>query len=404
MSQDDAGRQLRLLVVASTFPAHAGDSTPGFVRDLAEFEAEHFETHALVPMVPDALAMERDGRLLIRRFRYLPRRWETLAHGAILENLKARPSRWLQVLPLILAEAVALRREVRRFRPHVLHVHWLIPQGLAACLAAPRVPRVVTTLGGDVYALNGWLMRLVKRVVLRGCAGVTAMNEDMRQRLIHLGAPEARTHLIPMGAVVDTMREASAGTERHGGRILFVGRLAEKKGVDVLLRALQDLDPSLPWQIDIVGDGPLRAELQKLAKSLGSRVTFLGALPREDVARALASCDVFVLPSVTARSGDQEGLPLVLLEAMGAGCAIVASRLPGIKDVIDDERTGLLVTPSVSEELTRAIDRTLTSPSLRTQLGAAAQQASEAYSVEAIGRRHVELLHQVVEEEQRGTR
>jgi hypothetical protein len=143
-----AKRSPRLLVVASTFPSRRGEGTPGFVWDLAEQEAGRFETIVLVPRVGDAPARERAGSLEIRRFRYFPRRWEDLADGAILENLRARPLRWLQVLPFLAAEAFALRRLIAEFDPDVLHVHWVLPQGLVAALAAPRRRSVLTAHGG----------------------------------------------------------------------------------------------------------------------------------------------------------------------------------------------------------------------------------------------------------------
>src|SRR5215468_753196 len=167
----------RLLVVASTFPASAEDGTPAFVRDLAAYEAREFDTVVLVPRVPGAGRAAPAGELTVRRFRYFPRRWEDLAHGAIIENLRSRRSRWLQVLPFFVAEMWALRRAVREHRPDVLHVHWMIPQGVAALVAARRVPWVVTTLGGDVYALRDPVSRRLKGAVLRRARAVTTMNE-----------------------------------------------------------------------------------------------------------------------------------------------------------------------------------------------------------------------------------
>ena len=140
----------RLLVLASTYPVASDDGVPGFVRDLAQAEAEEFDTLVLVPRVPGAALREEAGGLSVRRFRYFPRRWEDLADGAILENLRGRRSRWLQVLPFVLAESLALRRAIRTYRPDVLHVHWILPQGAAALLAARKLPWLVTTLGGDV--------------------------------------------------------------------------------------------------------------------------------------------------------------------------------------------------------------------------------------------------------------
>lgn len=183
----------RLLAVASTFPGRWGEGTPAFVWDLAEQEARHFDTVVLAPMVPGAPRRERSGPLEIRRFRYFPRRWEDLADGAILENLRARPSRWLQVPLFLAAEAVALRRLVRAFDPDVLHVHWVLPQGVVAALAVPGRRWVLTAHGADVYALTGRLGSALKRTALRRAAVVTVPNQDMRHRLVQLGGDPSTT-------------------------------------------------------------------------------------------------------------------------------------------------------------------------------------------------------------------
>src|SRR5574341_499403 len=107
--------RLRLLVLASTWPAWPGDGTPAFVYDLTQFEAQHFDTLVLVPRVPGAPEVETVDGMRVRRFGYFPRRWEDLADGAIIENLRGRPSRWLQVPPFLLAEVLAIRRAVQEY-------------------------------------------------------------------------------------------------------------------------------------------------------------------------------------------------------------------------------------------------------------------------------------------------
>lgn len=386
-------RRLRLLVVASTFPASAEDGTPAFVRDLAMYEARDFDTLVVVPRVPGAARTETADGLTVRRFRYFPRRWEDLADGAIIENLRGRRSRWLQVLPFFAAEIWALRQAIRAHRPDVLHVHWIIPQGVAALVAARTVPWVVTTLGGDVYALNDPVSHRLKGAVLRRARAVTTMNEDMRGRLVGLGAADATTEVLPMGADVDTIRVAGAGIARDAGRILFVGRLVEKKGAGVLLAAARTLAGRPGWTLDVVGDGPLRGELERYAAGLS--VTFHGAVGRQRLSAAYARAQVVVFPSVPAASGDQDGLPVALLEAMAAGCAVVASRMPGIDAAVVDRVSGLLVPPGDAVALAGALGELLDDAALRDRLGAAGATRAEGFSVDALGARYCALLRKV---------
>lgn len=386
----------RLIVVASTFPNSDQDGTPAFVRDLVQVEARAFDTLVLVPRVRGTGGTEERDGYTIRRFGYFVPRWEDLADGAIIENLRAKPSRWLQVLPFLVAETWALRRAVRQHQPDVLHLHWIVPQGVAALVAARRVPWLLTTLGGDVYALKDPVSLRLKRWVLRRARLVTTMNEDMRSRLIDLGAAAEAVHVLPMGADVDTVRAAGGAVDRVPGKILFVGRLVEKKGAGVLLDALRELAAQTdmpPWSLDIVGDGPLRAELTRQADGLP--VTFHGALGRERLAAAYAGAEVVVFPSVPAASGDQDGLPVALLEAMAAGCAVVASQLPGIDAAVEDHRSGVLVPPGQPQALAGVLRELLGDADLRARLGDAAAIRADAFSVHALGKQYCELLSKV---------
>ncbi|GAA1963163.1 glycosyltransferase [Nocardioides panacihumi] len=382
----------RLLVLASTYPGTPDDGTPAFVRDLAIRESEAFETLVVVPRVPGAPATEQEGALTVRRFAYFPRRWEDLARGAIIENLRSRRSRWLQVLPFFVAESLAVRRAVREFRPDVVHAHWIIPQGLVLALVAPRVPRIVTTLGGDLYALRAGVLQRLKAWVVRGSRAVTVMNEEMADIVRELGGRDVR--VSPMGADLSAFRD-SAKVARGTGpalRLLFVGRMVEKKGLGVLLSALRGLD--VPVSLTAVGDGPLRAEMERQAGGLDVR--FVGQLGRADLARAYAEADIVVVPSVAAASGDKDGLPVAMLEAMGSGCAIVASDLPGLNEAVVDGVSGILV-PSGDPDRLAACLRDLEADRERVGgLGSAAAERAESFSVERVGDRYVDLLTSVL--------
>jgi colanic acid/amylovoran biosynthesis glycosyltransferase len=381
---------LRLLVIASTFPAFEGDGTPAFVSDLAKYEARHFETLVLTPRVPNAPAIEqRDQRLRIERFPYFPKRWERIASGAIIENVRADRTNLIQVPALFGAEALAVRRAVRTFRPDVVHAHWIVPQGIVAIAAARSVPMVLSTLGGDIYALRGRFWDRVHSAVLRRAAAVTTMNREMRDRLLELGAPADRTHVLTPGTDIRLIRTAGNDVDIVRGRILVAGRLVEKKGIQVLLEAVRQLRTD-SWSLDVVGDGPWRNRLELAAEGLPVR--FLGQLGRENLGRTMHEAEVFVVPSVPAASGDQDGVPIVLLDAMAAGCAIVGSRLAGIDEVVEDGRSGVLVPPRDVAALAGAIDTVLSDERMRSALGQAASRRAEDYDVDAVGARFVELI------------
>lgn len=383
----------RLLVSASTYPARIGDGTPSFVRDLAVGLADRFAPHLLVPAVPGGPAEEAADGITVTRYRYFPRRWEDVADGAILENVRSRKSRLIQLPFLIAAQWRGVRREVRRRRPDVIHAHWIVPQGLVARIAAPTVPLVVTTLGGDLYALNDPISRALKRSVLRHASVVTVMNADMRERAIALGADADATHVLPMGAQVAQFAEAATGrADRLADgpvRLLAVGRLVEKKGFHLLLESLAQIG-SEGWSLTIVGDGPQRSTLERAAAGLP--VTFAGQLTREQLTRADAEADIAVFPSVRAASGDQDGLPVALLEAMASGCAVVVSDLPGLAEAVEPEVSGLVVPTGDVAALTEALNRLVADRAATVAMGLAAADRALRFDVSAVADAYATLL------------
>ncbi len=379
----------RLLVLASTFPADAQDGTPAFVRDLAVVQATEFEVLVLVPSVPGAPREEWIDGVHVVRYRYFPRRWEDLASGAIIENLRARKSRYLQVVPLLLAQWLAIRRLRRSFRPDLLHVHWIIPQGVAGYGLMRRVPSLLTSLGGDLYALNGRLPTALKRAVVARARYVTTVNADMRDRVIALGAPAEKVRVLPMGVHADAFGRSAAG-DRRPGRLLFVGRLVEKKGLTHLLAAAAALPSTVNWTLVVAGDGPLRQDMEHQAADMP--VEFAGQLGREQLSEHYRRSSIVIAPSVAAASGDQDGLPVALLEAMAAGCAVLASDLPGLNDVIEDGVSGVLVPSGDVPALTAQLQRLLTDDQFRERLAAAAPDAVQDFSMASIGARYNEIL------------
>ncbi|WP_062381016.1 glycosyltransferase [Demequina pelophila] len=387
----------RLLVLTSTLPAREGDGTPGFVSDLSRELARDHEVRVLAPAVPGAAESETLADAVeVRRYRYFPRRWEDLADGAILENVRARRSRLVQVPFLLGGLAAALRRELRDFRPDAIHAHWIIPQAAVAAQFAGHVPTVVTTLGGDLYALEGSLAVAAKRRALTHARAVTVMSADMRDRAIALGADPATTHVMPMGARLRTLAgdepEQAPATRKHPVELLAVGRLVEKKGFDVLLDAIGRLRART--HLTIVGDGPERARLEQAAARLP--VTFAGTLSREDLDAQYRRAAVAVVPSRRAASGDQDGLPVAMLEAMGAGLPVVGSDLPGINEALEAGRSGVLVPPGDAGALARTLEVLVDDPELRTVLGAGARARAQEYTVEAVGERYRRLFADVL--------
>ncbi len=155
--------------------------------------------------------------------------------------------------------------------------------------------------------------------------------------------------------------------------ILSVGRAVEKKGFDILLRALAALPESLHWRFVHIGGGAELPPLKALAKQLliENRITWLGAINQTEVLANYQSADVFALACRVTADGDRDGLPNVLLEAASQGLACISTRISGIPEFFDDEN-GLLVEPENPDMLATALIQAIESPELRDRLGEAA--------------------------------
>jgi len=385
-----------LLVLASTFPVHPNDGTPAFVLDLAKREAMRFNVTVLTPRVPGAAGREVIEGVSVVRYPYFFKRYEDLADGAILDNLKARRSRWLQVAPLLAGLALAIRKQVKLLRPVAIHAHWVIPQGLIAAVVAPKVPLIATTHGGDIYALNQKPLLALKKWVFAKSARITTVNRQMRDRLVALGIPSEKIAVLPMGVDTQAVSKIVKDVVTIEGQLLVVGRLVEKKGIGYLFEAIRGSSLQSRLKVKVIGDGPLRVELEGLAAGLP--VEFLGQRGRDEVLRAIAESQLMAIPSVTADSGDQEGLPVTLLEGAAGAIAVVASRLPGIDEVIEHGVSGLLVEQRDAVGLASAIERLLDDHELRNRVASGIAKAATHYDLSVIGEAYCEQIDLAIRE------
>lgn len=357
------------------------------MHDLSRRLTNDFEVHVLAPSTPGAAAHELMDGVHVHRFRYFLRRFETLANvEGFLPALKTRPWQIL-LLPFFLsAEVWSLGRIARRYNVSLIHAHWIVPQGLAVWLAALlwrlEQPVVVTCHGADLFAFNKSRVFLyLKRKVLQKAAAVTVVSKAAAQQAIELGAQRNSLFVYPMGVDLERCFTPASDVEREPATLLFVGRLNRKKGVHVLLRAMALAREQMPHiKLEVVGYGPDEAALKKQAADLAivDSIKFHGAVHQDALPGFYRRATCLVFPSVVAPSGDQEGLGLVPIEALGCGCAVIASRLPAVADTIEDGRTGWLFEPDNSRDLTDKIVYVLQHP-LENQQSAVAGRAQVLY-------------------------
>ena len=216
------------------------------------------------------------------------------------------------------------------------------------------------------------LFRSLNRAVLRRCSRPTVVSSRVDQQVKSL-VPGVSTETISMGVSVSAFRPDRRSTslrERIGGepQLLFVGRLAEKKGAVYLLRAMPMIVRRFPnAKLALIGSGPEEDAIRREIKELGleTHVVQLGKVAQERMPDYMASADVFVMPSVVAASGDTEGLPVVLMEALASGTPVVCSDVGGVSDLIKHGETGLLAREKDADNLGRQCIAMLDDEALR---------------------------------------
>ncbi|AFC85995.1 glycosyltransferase [Frateuria aurantia] len=388
----------RLLVLASTYPRWRDDHEPGFVHALCSRLVDDFEIVVGTPHAAGAAREEIMDGVHVFRYRYAPEVWQTLVHGGgIVANLRRHGWKLALVPGFLLAQCWQAARLRRRFQPALIHAHWLFPQGLAAALAAPAA-YAVTSHGGDLYGLRGAIFRLVKARVAQKARALAVVSRAMRAPMQALAGPAGRIGVLPMGVDLAGRFHPDPALPRRG--LLFVGRLVEKKGLDVLLRALPAVLRQRPGlDLTVVGEGPMRGPWQALTTSLGlaGRVHFLGARRSDELPEFYRAAEVFVAPFVRAASGDQEGLGLVLVEALGCGCPVVVSDLPACADVHQGMEGVLTVPPGDPEALAANLILALQiRERLQTAVLAAQPLLRARFGWDAVASRYAEWLRRAM--------
>jgi glycosyltransferase involved in cell wall biosynthesis len=278
----------------------------------------------------------------------------------------------------------ALHQHIQAFNPDIIHAHWLLPNGLPAWVMSriSGIPLVVSMHGSDVaMAERNSLFRGIARQIFVHSRMNTACSGDLHHRALQLGAVPAVSHVLPYGVAVDAFDPNSSDrawvAERFGiapdaPLLVAVGRFVYKKGFHTLIESLVDLRTTNPnVRLLLAGYGDLHDEYIRRANELGvtDLVVMPGQLLRDDVAKAIASADVYCVPSVHDESGNVDGLPNALLEGMAAGRAVVASDVAGIPDVIRSGEHGMLVPEGDASALARAIAGLIESPATAQRLG-----------------------------------
>lgn len=375
---------MKIAVLTSSYPRFPGDGTAPFIMAFCEgLSALGHDVRVSAPYDPEVIPDE-NNKVHVNWFKYIwPDKWNVIGHARSLRaDVRLRPIAYILLPFYILCAALSLIRNINLQRADLIHVHWILPNGLAAMFASilKGIPYVVSLHGSDMYlARRNKLFRSISRMIFHRAGGVTACSPELLQAALEMGAPECSI-LLPYGVDTEKFNPEQSNPQIRGSfnsnhdevLILSLGRLVYKKGFNILIDSIPTVVKAEPKvKVIIGGDGPLKVELADQIELLemDRYIHLAGSIPWDEIPEYLASGDIFVLPSIRDKYGNIDGLPNVLLEAMSSGKPVIASDIPGVKNVLEDGLTGLLVPSGDSTELSRAIIALVENPSLRKKLG-----------------------------------
>ena len=365
------------MVLTSTFPRWNSDREPRFIFDLCVQLSKHFEVYVLSPHVHGAKLQETIQGIYITRFRYFTSKWETLAYeGGILAKLRRNPLRAGLIPLFIFAQTIAALKIIKKNQIDIIHAHWILPQGLVAVLikllSTRKIPVICSSHGSDLYALTGKLLNKAKQWILERSDAITVVSNAMKKSLEQLDINLDKVYVIPMGTDLNNVFRPSSQVKRKAATLLFVGRLVEKKGLSFLIEALPSINHTCPQvELVIAGTGPEEQKIRSLARKLRviDKLKFLGAITHDKLAPLYQQATITVIPSI-----DHEGFGLVIVEALGCKCPVIASDFPAIHENIKDGETGMLTRPKDSKDLSEKIAYLLEQPELRSKISEAGHQ------------------------------
>lgn len=362
-----------LLVLASTYPRWLNDHEPGFIHELCKRLSTQFNVIVVTPDAAKADANKLLDGVEVIRYKYAPRKLQTLVHnGGIVNNLKTFWWKWFLVPSFLISQYFTVKNILRKQQIDIIHAHWLLPQGWIARSLSKKfnIPFIITSHGGDLFGLQGNILTKVKKKIAEDATAMTVVSHAMKEYLEQISIQPKILEVIPMGVDLKNRFIPKPDIQRHKNELLFVGRLVPKKGLNFILDALAILVENRPeLLLNIVGFGPEETKLKEQVRQLQleKNVKFLGALSQDKLPNQYQQASLFVAPFVRAENGDQEGLPVALMEAIGCGCPAIVGHVVGIEDLLGEDIKYIAVNPYNRQELITAISAALDEPTITTE-------------------------------------
>lgn len=339
-------------------------------------------------------------KVLTSHFKDLPREEQRDGYRIIrIPALRTQAFRasFFSMIVYVLSGLWAGLRLVRLFRPDVIHVHFAVPAGALAWILSKltRIPYVLTAHLGDVPGgvpekTGDWFRFIfpTTRWIWRDASARVAVSEYTRS--LALKHYDEEILVIPNGIDVDGEYRASIRVN-NPPVIVFAGRFMEQKSPLQIIETLNEIK-DIPWKCVMIGDGPLMPEVKKSIEELaiGDRFILTGWITPDEVMKHFSQSDILFMPSLS------EGLPVVGVQALSKGLAIVASRVGGFVDLVDEDENGYLVESGDKEGFKSKLQELLTSPSRLLSLRQASLEKAKSFEITQIAERYEKIFEKIM--------
>ena len=362
----------KILVLSSTFPKNENDTVPTFVKDQIinlKKEYEFLDFTVVVPETNDGTEPVKTKYFEEIRYHYFwPRKFEVLIGKGIVPTIKNNKFTFFLVPFYFLCQLVTVLRISKKIKPDLIYSHWFTPQGITAYIASKiyNIPYTFTTHAQDVIVLKKIpiIGPAIARKAIKNASAWTCDSKSTEERLIStIGINNFEEHkslAVPMAVDSDayenlrTKKYPELESIKKNFNLLFIGRFAEIKGVEHLLKLFKLISDKYP-NINLIlgGDGNLINEYKNLISELQidkDKIIFTGYVDKELKKYLFEISDIKFIPSILSSTGHKEGLPVVLLESLYFGKIIMVSKFCNAEEIIEDKKSGFLFDPNKLSE------------------------------------------------------
>jgi glycosyltransferase involved in cell wall biosynthesis len=367
---------MKILMVNYEYPPLGGGAAP-VTKSLAE-ELVH-QGHSV-----DVVTMG---------FRGLPK--EEILNGVHIYRVPSKRKKiemctFHEMLSFCISAFFFLPPLLKKNKYDINHTHFIIPTGIVSGFYYRKVPYIITSHGSDVpgynpdrFQIQHILFSPFSNIILNRARCITSPSGYLKEKILNKFG-QRTIEIVPYGISADAFQPG-----KKKNKIITASRLFERKGIQYVIEAMKDIEG---FEYVICGEGPFRPQLERLIEQLniGKKVKLMGHLNPDELKKEYESAAIFVLPS------SSENFPVVLMEAMAAGCAIVTSETTGCAEVVGD--AALFVLPTAPQEIRKALIHLIEDKDLRYELGTRARLRVERdYTWKRVAEKYVELYKQAVE-------